>query len=255
MAILTRRAPTGGQPIARGTSTWRTFAIVKSPVRAARGKFWLPFKALQWGIPVSRGLHPWLLANAPLGLRRLLRHPLTVAALTRLISPCWISVGLVFGSMLLPLSGQDRKSETVQPQPVAQPIAFSHKLHMQLGLHCKMCHRTAQTASSAGFPDVSDCMICHGGIAVDKPDVRKLARYSLEKKSIPWVRIYRVPYYVFFSHQNHRQARIDCSTCHGVVSERDVLWKEKDISMEACVTCHRRQEASTECHLCHALDQ
>ncbi|MDA2923985.1 cytochrome c family protein [Acidobacteria bacterium AH-259-L09] len=162
---------------------------------------------------------------------------------------------LVFVLLLISVQEQDPKTKEVRSEPIPQPVAFSHKLHMQLGLQCRICHRSTEVAGSAGLPNVSDCMICHRGIAPDRPEIQKLARYAREKKSIKWLRVYQVPYYVFFSHQNHRRAGIDCSACHGKVPERDALWREKDLSMAACIECHRSHEASIECHLCHALDQ
>ncbi|MFQ5928548.1 MAG: cytochrome c3 family protein [Acidobacteriota bacterium] len=161
----------------------------------------------------------------------------------------------VVALLVVPAQGQDLKSEKVQSEPISQPVAFSHKLHMQFGLQCQICHRSTETADSAGLPNVSDCMICHRGIAVDRPEVQKLSKYAREKKTIQWMRVYQIPYYVFFSHRNHRRAGIDCSACHGKVQERKVLWREKDLSMAACIECHRSHKASIECHLCHALDQ
>ena len=141
------------------------------------------------------------------------------------------------------------------PEPIAQPVAFSHKLHAkELALKCSVCHTKAETSTGAGLPAMSDCMICHTAIATDRPEIQKLAQYADQPEPVRWARVYRVPYWVIFGHQNHGEAGIECSECHGSVSERDVLWKEKDLSMKACVDCHQARQASTECHLCHKLD-
>ncbi|MGH9341453.1 MAG: cytochrome c3 family protein [Acidobacteriota bacterium] len=92
-------------------------------------------------------------------------------------------------------------------------------------------------------------------IARDNLEIQKLQAYAADEKEIPWIRIYRLPYFVFFSHQKHLQAGADCEACHGPVGEREVLWKEKEISMDACVECHRARQASIACNLCHELNQ
>ena len=49
--------------------------------------------------------------------------------------------------------------------------------------------------------------------------------------------------------QGHQ--RVKCEACHGPVRERDVMRKEKDISMAACMDCHRARQASIACNYCH----
>ena len=33
-----------------------------------------------------------------------------------------------------------------------------------------------------------------------------------------------------------------CETCHGPVATRDLLWKEREISMKSCVECHKSNQ-------------
>jgi hypothetical protein len=47
---------------------------------------------------------------------------------------------------------------------------------------------------------------------------------------------------------------VTCGTCHGAVESRDVLWKQKDISMTACVECHQVRKASIACDTCHDME-
>lgn len=166
----------------------------------------------------------------------------------------WASLTLC----LILASGQEVEHPTKEAslEPITQPIAFSHKIHTQeLGLECVACHQKADNSRSAGLPVVSDCMACHAVISTDHPEVKKLAQYAGREEPIKWERVYRVPYWVIFSHQNHAKARIECSECHGNVSQRDVLWKEKNLSMDHCVECHRMREVSIDCKLCHELDE
>jgi hypothetical protein len=91
-------------------------------------------------------------------------------------------------------------------------------------------------------------------IAKDRPAIAKLAEFSKKQEPIPWKQVYRVPEYVAFSHKAHvGRARVDCQTCHGAVQERDVIRKEKSISMSACMDCHRSNGASVACDYCHEM--
>ena len=138
------------------------------------------------------------------------------------------------------------------PAPPAQPLPFSHKTHAgQLELKCLSCHTNPAPGEKMTYPATSMCMSCHEEIAADKPSIKKLAEYHKSKESVPWKPIYRNPAWVFFSHQVHLDAGAKCDRCHGQVSERDALWREKDISMKSCMRCHREYNASTACDYCH----
>jgi len=105
------------------------------------------------------------------------------------------------------------------------------------------------------LPAVSQCLLCHRGVKSDSPPIRTLARYGQKKQVVPWVRLYRAPDYVFFSHARHLAAKIDCAACHGPVPQRDVLEKEVPTNMQACMDCHRTRSATLACNACHELGQ
>ncbi len=147
------------------------------------------------------------------------------------------------------LSGAAR-SEDKAPEP--QPIPFSHKVHAAAGLKCAFCHPIEEPGFSAGLPAESKCMVCHTAVKSDSPDILKLAKAAKAGETIPWVRIYRVPDYVWFSHALHAvDAEIECAACHGPVATREVLVQEKPTSMEFCMDCHAAQKASNGCEVCH----
>ena len=136
--------------------------------------------------------------------------------------------------------------------PKAQPIPFSHKVHVGLGVKCADCHTLPAPGDLATYPKEDQCMACHAAIQSDSPSIRKLAEFHRERKPVPWVRIYKVAEYVVFSHQSHyRQAKISCETCHGPVAARDVITLEKPPTMKACMDCHDERGASNECNFCH----
>src|SRR5207244_930367 len=148
--------------------------------------------------------------------------------------------------------------EPPKPQPKfvpaapVQPIPFSHRTHIVTAkLECKSCHPVPEPGEFATIPETSKCMACHIAIKKDSPAIQRLAEFHSEKKTVPWRRVYRVPDYVFFSHKEHLAKGVACEACHGPVGERDVLRKEKDTSMAACMDCHREKQASLACDYCH----
>ena len=138
------------------------------------------------------------------------------------------------------------------PPAPEQPLPFSHRNHAGVQkVECKTCHPMPDTGEFAGLPETSVCMSCHKSIKTDSPHIQKLTSHHADKKPIAWRRVYRIPDYVFFSHKEHVAKGATCETCHGPVRERDVLRKEKDISMAACMDCHRARQASLACNYCH----
>ena len=145
--------------------------------------------------------------------------------------------------------------EDKRSQGVIQPIAFSHKLHAESGMQCGSCHTKAESKDQAGIPNTKDCLACHRKFPSASATLQILLAYEKAKREIPWERIYKLPSFVFFSHQAHLKIKADCATCHGEVHTRDVLWQEKEISMTACMNCHKERKASTDCNLCHELSR
>jgi hypothetical protein len=92
-------------------------------------------------------------------------------------------------------------------------------------------------------------------VSAKSPAIQKLIGFQNSNQPVPWVRLYRLPEFVFFSHRKHVDSGITCQACHGRVAKRDVLKKEKPTSMNACVDCHKKSKASVACNLCHELDQ
>jgi c(7)-type cytochrome triheme protein len=70
-----------------------------------------------------------------------------------------------------------------------------------------------------------------------------------------FVQVTRNPGHVYFSHRAHVSfAKMTCENCHGDVTS----WAQPPrapepslVDMDACMACHRKQGASTECQICH----
>jgi len=137
------------------------------------------------------------------------------------------------------------------PAPV-QPIPYSHKTHLALGLTCDGCHTNPNRGVLMAFPATTRCMGCHSKIAAAKPAIQKLADYDKSKTPVPWVRVYTVLPGVKWSHRRHLDAGMKCEMCHGQVSELDVMAGVKSVtSMGGCISCHKVHGASTSCVTCH----
>ena len=151
-------------------------------------------------------------------------------------------------------TGQET-AQTPQRGP-EQPVPFSHKQHAgTLQLPCEFCHATSRSGETVAIPQTVLCMQCHQTMGTDKPEVQKLATYAKSNAPIPWVRVYELPSFATFSHKTHLLHGATCQQCHGPVAERVQLYKETDISMAACVNCHRAKQASIDCDTCHMLEQ
>ena len=139
-----------------------------------------------------------------------------------------------------------------KPSAPVQPIDFSHKIHAgDYQMNCLFCHTSADRSPTAGIPSMQRCMGCHKITAVDRPEIKKLHEYWNKKKPIPWVRVYEVPDFVYFTHRRHISSGLDCKTCHGEVAKMSRIQKASSLKMGWCVKCHRRNKASTDCITCH----
>lgn len=152
--------------------------------------------------------------------------------------------------MLLYAQSQDPAPPPKRPGPT-QPIPYSHKTHLAMGLQCKGCHTSPDPGEMMGYPEEKVCMGCHSSVKKESEHIQKLTEFAKSEKPVPWVRVYRIPSYVFFSHKAHVDAGAKCETCHGPVAQRDVLAKETDITMGGCMDCHRKNKASNDCGFCH----
>ena len=127
-----------------------------------------------------------------------------------------------------------------------QPVKFSHKVHAgQNKTDCQYCHSIASYSKSAGIPSPALCMNCHKvvtqGSRSGKFEINKIYRAIASGKSIPWVRLHKLPDHVFFSHAQHVGAgKVKCQECHGEVEKMDLVKQFSDLSMGWCVNCHRK---------------
>jgi len=137
----------------------------------------------------------------------------------------------------------------------SQPLAFNHQIMVGMGMQCLYCHNTATRSPAAGIPSVQKCMGCHQVIATDRPGVQTVAGYWERQEPIPWARVYRVPRFVYFSHQVHLNAAgLNCERCHGDVGNMVEVRAVVDMNMGWCLSCHSQQPNAAQlrdCVVCH----
>jgi hypothetical protein len=151
----------------------------------------------------------------------------------------FVLAGLVFALAAL------NRSPWVTRQGIAreQPVQFSHMHHAgELGIDCRYCHTTVERLAYAGMPATQTCMNCHAQIWRDSPTLEPVRASWKSGESLPWIEVYDLPGYVYFDHSIHVAKGVGCTTCHGDVTEMNVLWQAPTLHMEWCLDCHRHPE-------------
>jgi len=150
---------------------------------------------------------------------------------------------------------QPRPAAAVAPwaPPPKQPIEFSHVVHAgSYQIDCQYCHAGARQAPFAGLPSVERCMGCHKIVAAQgNPEVQKIHQHWNAKQSIPWVRIHKVPNFVYFTHKRHIAKGFRCQECHGPVETMQRVAQVAPLSMGWCIDCHARNQGPLDCVMCH----
>jgi hypothetical protein len=129
---------------------------------------------------------------------------------------------------------------TGQQQQIAQPIQFDHRHHVVDDLiDCKYCHQTVDHAPSAGIPPTGLCLNCHSQVW-NKSRLLDLVRASwFSGEPIPWVRVHKLPDFVYFNHAAHVNKGVGCVECHGRVDQMPAIEQVAPLTMGWCLDCHR----------------
>jgi hypothetical protein len=125
-----------------------------------------------------------------------------------------------------------------------QPVAYSHALHAgELGIDCRYCHTTVETAAHAAVPPTQTCMNCHAKIRTESPKLIAVRESHATGMPVPWVRVHDLPDYVYFNHSAHVRRGVGCVECHGRVDKMEVVAQVEPLSMGWCLDCHRDPDA------------
>lgn len=124
-----------------------------------------------------------------------------------------------------------------------QPVPFSHKHHVEgLGIDCRYCHTSVEESAFAGIPSTQTCMNCHSVVWKDAPILEPVRQSLQENKPLEWVRVHDLSDFVYFDHSVHIAKGVSCVSCHGQVNEMPLMWRDKSLSMQWCLSCHREPE-------------
>ncbi|MFB3890607.1 MAG: cytochrome c3 family protein [Phycisphaerae bacterium] len=133
-----------------------------------------------------------------------------------------------------------------------QPISFSHRVHAtDKQISCFVCHTGAIDTAHSGVPPMETCMMCHSRIITEHPQIVKLREDYEAGRPIQWRRVNTLPEFVYFDHHVHVRAGFDCGRCHGDVKGMDRVYLYQDFLMGFCVQCHRDNNFSHDCLICH----
>ncbi len=168
------------------------------------------------------------------------------------IFPRWIDkarpllgAGLVLAPVYLvavAYYGGSPRTTTVGYMP-QQSIPFSHALHAgELGIDCRYCHTTVETAAHAAIPSTATCMNCHEQIGATAESLRPLHESAATGEPIRWIRVHDLPDFVFFDHSAHVARGVSCVSCHGRVDRMEEVYHVETLSMSWCLDCHRNPE-------------
>ena len=149
----------------------------------------------------------------------------------------------------------------------ATGMRFAHAAHAKLSrqTNCLTCHQPLPgkiinaLAPVSAFPTHAECIECHTEVGDVDPQKAVVSGSSRCQKCHTQAdkRVTRVPRslaYVQFSHDQHRAT--ECTECHSTVRGEEVFRPVLRTSlyavpMEACVSCHEHQRATTACLDCH----
>lgn len=124
-----------------------------------------------------------------------------------------------------------------------QPVPFSHEHHVRaLGLECRYCHTSVEKSAFAGLPPTETCMTCHSQIWTEARMLEPVRASLRNNEPIRWNRVHSVPGYAYFNHSVHINKGVGCVSCHGRVDEMPLMRKQKPLTMEWCLDCHRHPE-------------
>jgi hypothetical protein len=129
---------------------------------------------------------------------------------------------------------------TGQQQMVAQPVQFDHRHHVKDDLiDCRYCHTTVESAPSAGIPPTELCLNCHSQVWNKSPLLDVVRSSWFTRQPIPWVRVHRLPDFVYFNHSIHVNKGVGCVECHGRVDQMASIAQDQPLTMGWCLDCHR----------------
>ena len=128
-------------------------------------------------------------------------------------------------------------------------LKFSHTFHVkEQGIACEDCHVTAKASKLSSdnlLGDHASCQSCHD----EQISSNCTFCHTSQEGIVPIATPERE---LIFSHEAHTATlNINCESCHQGLGEVKYASKENMPSMVSCVTCHSKEQKSTQCESCH----
>jgi len=143
------------------------------------------------------------------------------------------------------LSHKALETRDAAPRPTV-----NHKLHIDNDLFCSDCHDPEETGTPA-MPKAETCFECHEKL--DEENERVQAYFATARQADGTYRFQRPAYMADLipNHKGHADYKVDCSACHGEVSEQAFARPDPLEFMARCQSCHTQRKAIIDCAVCH----
>lgn len=152
------------------------------------------------------------------------------------------AVGGALYAAIVVAFGFSPKATDVGYAPV-QPVPYSHALHVgQLGMDCRYCHTSVESAAHAAVPPTQTCMNCHKMVRANSERLIPVFESYATGMPVEWIRVHDLPDYVYFNHSAHVRRGVGCVSCHGRIDTMEVVTQVEPLSMGWCLRCHRNPE-------------
>jgi hypothetical protein len=82
-------------------------------------------------------------------------------------------------------------------------------------------------------------MNCHQLVKTDSKLLEPIRQSWESHEPMQWVRVHKLPDYVYFDHSVHVTGGVGCAECHGRIDQMEQVRMVKPLSMGWCLDCHR----------------
>lgn len=106
-------------------------------------------------------------------------------------------------------------------------------------MDCRYCHSNVERSAVSNVPPTQTCMNCHTMILPESEKLLPVRESWATKQPIEWIRVHKLPDYVYFDHSAHLNAGVGCASCHGNVAQMEEVMQVQPLSMGWCLDCHR----------------
>jgi hypothetical protein len=87
-------------------------------------------------------------------------------------------------------------------------------------------------------------MNCHARVKNQSAALAPVRESYATGRPIAWVRVHRLPDFVYFNHSVHGSAGVSCVSCHGRVDQMIEVKAVEPLNMAWCLACHRNPAPS-----------